>query len=640
MRYSFASTACESDYKTDLMARKFSIQMGHLLGSDLKMAILKEDVDEHLYKRSFELSDGHLTYEIMKLKSLNRNEAHKAMIELRQRVRTERNDLSKKPDEVIQRINARKQLPWCPTAQSLFPRGVLSVLSQTEQIRFLAICQNILSLSPLRFTHNLKEIKDFQRKVLHERQFMASSVVDMIEMNLENDITVPIVHPLAFRHHLSPGFIMRRWQKRWDDETSEINFDFDDVVSSIEWSIRSSRNDSKMRPELVTTLLKGRGDRIQLPNLRNRCVLDSSRLYADFPIWQCNENRIFSDIENVSTLCLDNGVRIAMDATTACHLMCDPFVGHNYSYVIPIRVVQKVKKGIVADIAVLDKPRILNTVDPATVQRQFLKYLLKTTFTFKRSESPLKYDAKGPSPNTESIGKDQREKHVLQMQFWETQSFAIDTGSEQMWTGPTSKQDANQIIANRTSRFSRLLEAIGRLAHGDYMLVNKNDGFIRILNKAGNRTNPAGILKCSDRRIFVCKPKTLFCDAFNGLEPVIPLMWQVSDDLQTFLNTGKRALINGFVQSRAPGCYVAPDSKLKLIAQIPLPDSSILADNFLVILVVVVLFHDFKFVTSEGADDGFNTEDVMTCFRTKNEPNGTMGTLPKPFSKNLRQQKL
>uniref|UniRef100_A0A158P9C3 Ankyrin repeat and fibronectin type-III domain-containing protein 1 n=1 Tax=Angiostrongylus cantonensis TaxID=6313 RepID=A0A158P9C3_ANGCA len=637
------------------------------IGTDLKMAILKEDVDEHLYKRSFELSDSHLTYEIMKLKGLKRSEAHKVMIELRQRVRAERNELLKKPDGTLQRINARRLLPWIPTAQSLFPRGVLSVLSQTEQIRFLAICQNILNLCPLRFTHNLKEIK-------------------------------------------------RRWQKRWDDETSEIDFDFDDVVSSIEWSILSSRSDSEMRPELVTTLLKGRGDRIQLPNLRNRCLLDSYRLYTEFPIWRCNENRIFNDLENLTTLCLENGVRIAMDATTACHLMCDPFVGHNYSYVIPIRVVQKVKKGILADIAVLDKPRVLNTVDCTTIQRQFLKYLLKTTFVHKRSESPLKYHVKGPSPNTESAGKDQSgfcapldsilpsldhppiqatsdlskqsenhktysifsvmgsnilvrsrppplcsegrpplkgstlsfqpraeyvpnagamclseeesmwnyckgifkqsayhglfrthysEKHVLQMQFWETQSFAIDTGSEQMWTGPTSKQDAKQIIANRTFRFSRLLEAIGRLPHGDYMLVNRNDGFIRILNQAGNRTNPDAVLKCSDRKIFVCKPKTLFCDAFNGLEPVVPLMWQL-------------------VQGRAPGCYVAPDSKLKLIAQTPLPESSILADNFLVNLVVVVLSHDFKFVTSEGAEYGFNTEDVMMCFRTKNEPNGIM----------------
>lgn len=50
-------------------------------------------------------------------------------------------------------------------------------------------------------------------------------------------------------------------------------------------------------------------------------------------------------IQTVTSLCLENDIRIAMDATTACHLMSDPFFGHDYSYSTPIRVVQKLVHG-------------------------------------------------------------------------------------------------------------------------------------------------------------------------------------------------------------------------------------------------------------------------------------------------------
>ncbi|VDK57142.1 unnamed protein product, partial [Cylicostephanus goldi] len=77
-----------------------------------------------------------------------------------------------------------------------------------------------------------------------------------------------------------------------------------------------------------------------------------------------------------------------MDATTACHLMSDPFAGHDYTYGIPIRVVEKLVQGTMTSIAIIGKPRVLETVDRATIQRQFVKYLLKSKFIQKKAEVP------------------------------------------------------------------------------------------------------------------------------------------------------------------------------------------------------------------------------------------------------------
>ncbi|KAJ1369824.1 hypothetical protein KIN20_031396 [Parelaphostrongylus tenuis] len=653
IRYSSASTACENvcvyrfNGKEVLYANgpppwivvpdkeveeeqqsKNTVKSSRRLKQAVRVVIPKDEVDQYLYKRSFELSDGLLIFEIKRLKNMSKKAAHEFMIELRRRAKAEKGSMPKEGDEASPKTNPREQLPWYPDVRSLFPRGVFSVLSQAEQQRFLAICQTIMNSNTLRFAHNLQEFKEFQKKVAHERHYMASLVVEMIEKDLETDGMVSKGHPLAFRHGLASGFILPVFSatlaKRWCDERFKIDFDFNNVASSIDWDIRSSRRDSQFLPKLVTTVLKGRSDRIQLPNLRNRCLLDASRLYTDFPLSSSlDDSQIFNDVENITSLCLDNGVRIAMDATTACHLMCDPFVGHNYSYAVPIRVVQNLRQGILTNVAFL---------------RQFIKYLLKTTYVHRRREAPPRSDIGETSTKKQSVSEKQRTysifsiaahnilvrsrppplctegrqplkgstlsfqprveyvpnagamclseeesmwnyckgifkqsvnhglfrthysaRDLLQMQFWETQSFANFTGSDALWTGPASKQDSVQMIANGTFRFSRLLEVIGGLSHGNYMLVNKNDGLIRILNQAGNGTNSDGVLEFAKNKISVCETKSRFSDAFNGLEPVIPLQWQV-------------------VQSRAPGCYIAPDSKMKSVAQTPLSDVSVLAE--------------------------------------------------------------
>ncbi|VDM68521.1 unnamed protein product [Strongylus vulgaris] len=76
-----------------------------------------------------------------------------------------------------------------------------------------------------------------------------------------------------------------------------------------------------------------------------------------------------------------------MDATTACHLMSDPFAGHNYAYSIPIRVVQKLVQGTMTNVAVVGKPRILEIVDRATIQRYFVKYIVKSQFIHKKGKT-------------------------------------------------------------------------------------------------------------------------------------------------------------------------------------------------------------------------------------------------------------
>lgn len=80
------------------------------------MVIPKEEIDDYLYKRSFELSDGNLTFEIRKFKKMSkydcvrlltvsgevslrqeffRQAAHTFMIKLRQRAKIEKDGMLK-----------------------------------------------------------------------------------------------------------------------------------------------------------------------------------------------------------------------------------------------------------------------------------------------------------------------------------------------------------------------------------------------------------------------------------------------------------------------------------------------------------------------------------------------------------------
>ncbi|RCN53293.1 hypothetical protein ANCCAN_00354 [Ancylostoma caninum] len=353
-----------------------------------------------------------------------------------------------------------------------------------------------------------------------------------------------------------------------------------------------------------------------------------------------------------------------MDATTACHLMSDPFIGHDYSYSIPIRVVQKLVHGTMTNIATIGKPRILEAVDPMTVQRCFIKYLIKSSFVQKKAgvvSKPAPVVAEGkqasssqekksdfcdpldsilPSldrpegsstanhskngkaysvfsiigtnilvrsrpaplcseghqsmkgktlsfqpkveyvPNAGAMCLSDTESawsyckgffkqsvnhglfrthymgaHLLQLQHWDAQNVTALVGSEQLWTGPSPRHEARQMISAYTTRFAKVLEEIGHLPLGDFMLVNKNDGFVKIVPQADAATKSTDVLDCDSCDVAIADVSLSIREAFSGLESMIPLQWQI-------------------VQKRAPGCYVAKDSKLKGIAMSQLPGRS------------------------------------------------------------------
>ncbi|CAJ0604254.1 unnamed protein product [Cylicocyclus nassatus] len=621
---------------------------------DTKMVIPKEEIDDYLLKLSIGISDGKLRYEIMKHKKVSKDAAQKLMIEIRRRAKKERLEM---PDEdhkgKSEVVNPRENLPWCPSTKDLFPRGLLSKLSQEEQQRFLAICQSIMNTGEIRFVNNLKELTHFQKEAQEERDNIENLVIETIENSLEGDAASAHSHPLQYNHQMASEFILKRWEKRWHNDKFKTQFASSTPQCSIDWNIRDIRADPEIRPILTATLLKGRIDRIQLPSLRNRCSLDTSKLYTLYPPEECDANQIFDDLETVTSLCLENDVRIAMDATTACHLMSDPFAGHDYTYVVPIRVVEKMVQGTMTNIAVMGKPRILETVDRTTVQRQFAKYLLKSNYIQKKAEVPpvpatnepvakdstplenkksdfcdpldsilpsldaplnhlepvvANHSENGKSyaifsitgtnilvrsrpaplcseghqsmkgatlslqprmeyvPNAGAMRLSEAEavwnyskgifkqsanhglfrthfmgKYLLQLQHWNAQNVTVATGSEQLWTGPTTRLEAKRMIAAYTLRFAKVLQEIGHLPHGDFMLLNRNDGFIKIVPEA---TAETADINYDDVTLSVNDVILHIRNAFAGLESMIPLQWQI-------------------MQKRAPGCYVAKDSNLK-----------------------------------------------------------------------------
>ncbi|VDL87205.1 unnamed protein product [Nippostrongylus brasiliensis] len=385
--------------------------------------------------------------------------------------------------------------------------------------------------------------------------------------------------------------------KRWKCSEFPTVFASSFPVCTIDWSLHNLSSGPDSYPTLVATLRNGRHDRIQLPNLRHRCTLNVANLDTNFPLSSCDADRIFSEMSNIKELCLKNDVRVAMDATTACHLMSNPFVGHNYSYCIPIRVTEEMVHGTMTNITIMGKPRPLEAVEPCSTQRQIVKYLLKSTYVHKKEPASIPKDSRPKSSNDKPKDQSsydpldsilnsldtlssqsessagaavsdngrsysifsilgsrllirsrpaplcaegnqnlkgatlsfqpkmeyvpnagatrlsdeeatwnyckaifkQSSNHalfrshfmgtdVLQIQCWESQSFAVKSGSDLLWTGPTLKQEARRVLSAYTTRFSRLLEELNHLSPGDYMLMNNNDGFIRVLPQANTQS--------------------------------------------------------------------------------------------------------------------------------------------------------
>ncbi|VDK58796.1 unnamed protein product, partial [Cylicostephanus goldi] len=229
---------------------------------ETKMVIPKEEIDDYLLKLSVGLPDGKLMFEIKKYKKVSKEAARKLLVEIRRRAKKER--LERDGDDKEKSEVPRENLPWAPSKKDLFPRGLLSKLSQEEQQRYLATCQSIMNTGEIRFASNLKELADFQKQAQEERENIENLVIDAIENNLEGDTTSASSHPLQYNHEMAADFILKRWEKRWHDAKFKTQFASSTPQCSIDWNIRDIRADPEIRPMLTATLLKGRVDRIQV----------------------------------------------------------------------------------------------------------------------------------------------------------------------------------------------------------------------------------------------------------------------------------------------------------------------------------------------------------------------------------------
>uniref|UniRef100_A0A1I7WMP1 NARG2_C domain-containing protein n=1 Tax=Heterorhabditis bacteriophora TaxID=37862 RepID=A0A1I7WMP1_HETBA len=116
--------------------------------------------------------------------------------------------------------------------------------------------------------------------------------------------------------------------------------------------------------------------------------------------------------------------------------------------------------------------------------------------------------------------------------------------------------EKKELISSRTDRFTQLLENLTKLSHGRYLLLNESDGKLKLLAETNENDAATDVLDCSTiaKSVVLSREVPKFRDIFEGLESRIPLQWQI-------------------VQRRAPGCFVAKDSKLHFIAITPLEEN-------------------------------------------------------------------
>ncbi|GMR50221.1 hypothetical protein PMAYCL1PPCAC_20416, partial [Pristionchus mayeri] len=88
------------------------------------------------------------------------------------------------------------------------------------------------------------------------------------------------------------------------------------------------------------------------------------------------------------SLCSDTGCSIAMECTTAVHLMTRPGEPRNYTYNIPISVFEQFRAGSAICHCFLGKPRPQSGISNQTLLHVVAKYRVKSTFTKKEDANP------------------------------------------------------------------------------------------------------------------------------------------------------------------------------------------------------------------------------------------------------------
>ncbi|GMR52299.1 hypothetical protein PMAYCL1PPCAC_22494, partial [Pristionchus mayeri] len=284
------------------------------------------------------------------------------------------------PEAVLNRKTKNQQFgltrPWQPQLDRAIAIGDerRSALSAEEQKRYVAIVANFHQIdSSTRFQQNRTDLKVYDDRLSAERQIVDSLVraqlkdanVSMKELNTE------VQH------------VLQRWSARYMHDKSRF-----EKMKTIPWRKESEPTPSEgvLKPQLERMLMAAANPKLMLPpSMHDRVHVNYTPHRFDPRNKQSTK---IGDDQALLSLCSDTGCSIAMECTTAVHLMTRPGEPRNYTYNIPISVFEQFRAGSAIRHCFLGKPRPQSGISNQTLLHMVAKYRVKSTFTKKEDPHP------------------------------------------------------------------------------------------------------------------------------------------------------------------------------------------------------------------------------------------------------------
>ncbi|GMT24484.1 hypothetical protein PFISCL1PPCAC_15781 [Pristionchus fissidentatus] len=369
----------EMERKREEIAKKKEREGG---GVKVNWASAEEVKKAELRKLAGQLSDRHLEFEIRKIMQVEGAEAAQMRLEMKKEAGLKRKEAEREKEKVEVKEQMKNQRqnpdapankfqkrPWQPVLKTAPAIGDerRSALSVDEQKRYVAIVANFHKMEQhTRFEQNKMDLKYFDERLSSERSIVDKIVRDKLKstnLSMQN-MQMEVEH------------VMVRWGSRYLRDQRRF-----ERLKQFKWGGKAEPPGPSgvLKPVLERVLMSAPHPTLTLPPTMHDRITLHFDAYSYDPRNKKKSTTIHEDSTLLSLLS-DNGVKFAMDATTAVHLMTRPAEPRNYTYNVPVKIFDQFRGGVVVRMVTLGKPRPQSSVTNLTLMHMVAKYRAKSTF--------------------------------------------------------------------------------------------------------------------------------------------------------------------------------------------------------------------------------------------------------------------
>uniref|UniRef100_A0A8R1I4H4 Little elongation complex subunit 2 C-terminal domain-containing protein n=2 Tax=Caenorhabditis japonica TaxID=281687 RepID=A0A8R1I4H4_CAEJA len=247
------------------------------------------------------------------------------------------------------------------------------------------MCQNLMYHGELQHNSNKRELKDMFKAAEPEYDTLAAAALE----HARNET----IHPIDYVSEKTLKFALHSFNRKAPPPANYLVKNPVFTIAEID-TPEGIQTEKQANPPKFEKLLKKPGwmDELEIPNMRRKCGIFKNKRLPALKVPLPDDKIATSLIE------LQDTVSVMMDATTIAHFLAPRWLGIEYDFGIPVKVVETMVNGKSKKIVTLSKPIPYGTISKSTVQRKTLKRMLKNQYV-KLSEKCAQITTKFPENN-------------------------------------------------------------------------------------------------------------------------------------------------------------------------------------------------------------------------------------------------